>query len=117
MATELRIDRTRMEGIGEQPLMSGAPMKLQSKEGVGGLRLTVGDPRIVGALVEIDVLEIDPTHPMCTGADANHAGIRRPTEQRQSGDRQQEMAEMIGRQLKLMSVDAARQRSVPSDFA
>src|SRR6202011_1881447 len=66
----------------------------------------VGAPGLVGLALPVEVIEVDPAHPVPRGGDGDHASG--DNVQQQVGQR--EVAEVVGAELELEAVDGARQR-------
>ena len=59
-------DPARVGGVGDDPVVSPPPRRVYGEEGVGRLRLRIGDLRVILATFELRVFEIDPcTHVRC----------------------------------------------------
>jgi hypothetical protein len=59
VTTEVCDDATGMERVGSDAHALEATVQLDGEEYVGGLRLSVGFPLVVGALLEVDIVEDD----------------------------------------------------------
>jgi hypothetical protein len=86
--------------------LAQAPLELAREQEVGELGLAVGAPRLVAALLPIEVVEPDLAHAVRAGGDHDDA----VADPRQQQVREREVAEVVGADLHLEAVGGARLR-------
>ena len=93
------VDRVRVHAAGAE-----APLELHGEEHVGGLRLPVGRPLLVGPVLEVDVLEDDGRSLVAEGADRDDARGRSAQERRRDQTGRQEVTQVVRPELELEAV-------------
>ena len=86
-------------------------VELHGVEHVRALRLAVGGPLVVGPPLEVDVLEHDGREAVAVRAHVHDARRRARAERRREEPGQQEVAEVVRRELELVALGGARQRA------
>ena len=99
VALEVRADRAGHEGVGGDAVARPAPRRLDGEQRVGRLRLAVGQPRVVLAALEVDVLEHDRREPVRARAERDDARVAGGRERFVQAQREREVAEVVGREL------------------
>lgn len=74
MPLEVGADPAGHHRVGQDPVVGPPVARLDGEQRVGGLRLPVRQPWVVGTLDEVDVVEDDRREQMRTGAHRHHAG-------------------------------------------
>ena len=82
-----------------------AAIECQGEQRVGGFRLTVGVPAIVGLVLKIRIREVDVVKPMGPGTQHDQSRRRPCPQKRREPVDQDEVAEMVGAELHLESVE------------
>ena len=100
------MDRVGAHAGGREPTV-----ELDGEEGVRGLRLPVGEPLLVGATIEMDVLEDDRREPVTARAERHDARRRRRPQRGREQPGQEEVSEMIGRELELPPLGRTGERA------
>src|SRR5439155_378208 len=80
-------DATRMDGVGGDAGSRPTPRELHGEESVRGLRLSVGQPPVIGAALEVDVVEVHRREPVADRAERDDPAWRAGLERRREPSR------------------------------
>jgi hypothetical protein len=102
MAAKLGLDPTWVQRDRPHPARLVSPVELHREQDVGGLGPAIGDHRVVGRALEIGIVEVDVRIAVAGGGDVHQPSARR--DQRRDAVRQNEMAEMVGPELRFEAI-------------
>jgi transposase len=100
-----------MERVRVDASRAKAPIKGHREQYVRSLRLSISGPLVVGTPLEVDVVENYRREPVTARADGNDTGRRAGKKQRREQAGQQEVAEVVGRELELIALGDPSERT------
>ncbi len=109
MPAQLGHDAARVHGVGVDARAGHPAFQPHGEQDVRRLRLSVGHPLVVIAVVEERIVEIHRAHVMTGGAQVDDSRGRRRLERGREQTGEQKVAHVIGGELHLPSRRGARQ--------
>ncbi len=110
MPTEICHDRPRVNCEGANSPRFAAPIEFDRKQNIRGFRLGVGLPPLIGATLEIRIVEVNSAALVSTRRKGNHPRSLRTAECWEETHSQSEMPEMVRGKLGLISPNITCQR-------
>jgi len=101
---------SRVDGEGTDAMRLAARIERQGEQGVRRLRLSVRFPLVVGASLELRILEVDPRAAVPARRQRHHPGAIRLAQRWPESRRELEVADVIRRELRLEPARIAYER-------
>jgi hypothetical protein len=95
------LDRAGIERVCVDAVLTPPVRRLDREQDVGGLRLPIGEQRVVRAEAEIDVIEHDRRPQVGARGHGDDPSAARRSQRRLEAEREREVTEMVGRELRL----------------
>jgi hypothetical protein len=107
---EVRRDAARVHGESADAPPLGDRIERDGEQGIGRLRLAVCQPGVIGAALEVGIVEVDARAPVPVRAERDHAGTLGADEAGPEAAGELEVAEVVAGELGLVAAGIARER-------